>query len=99
MEELNRARRKLVNVDQEPAKRMLAILDIESDAVKMTSSRHPLSAVPGKIAHVVTPPAMLIPVTALNHDAEALGYTLSKMQKIGYTVLPVTAGKTGFDLA
>jgi hypothetical protein len=86
IKKLNRARRKLANVNQEPAKRLLTILDIESDAVQMASSRHPLSMALTKIISVVTPPAMLIPMTSLNHDAEVLRYMLPKMEGIGYTV-------------
>ncbi|MFC1999052.1 DUF58 domain-containing protein [Chloroflexota bacterium] len=85
---LNRTRRELANVDMEPAKHLLDILDIEVEAVKMSTSRHPLSAALGRITSVVAPPAMMVPITLFNHDAEALNYILPRMEGRGYRVFP-----------
>jgi len=89
---LSRTRRELANVEMEPAKRMLDILDMEVEAVKMSTSRHPLSSALGKIASVVAPPAMMVPITLFNHDAEALNYILPRMEGRGYKVFSSSVG-------
>ncbi|MFC1978771.1 DUF58 domain-containing protein [Chloroflexota bacterium] len=101
---LNRTRRKLANVDLEPARRLLAILDVENEAVKTSTSRHPLSAVLAKITSVVASPAMLVPITAFNHDVEALSFLLPRLEGMGYRVSPftgdaLTAARIGMNLS
>jgi len=99
---LNRTRRKLANVDLEPARRLLAVLDLEKEAVRTSTSRHPLSLALAKIASVVAPPAMLVPITSFNHDAEALSFLLPKLEARGYrmSALPTdaaTAARIGMN--
>jgi len=87
---LNRIRRKLANVDSESARRLLAVLDMENEAVKTSTSQHPLSQALAKITSVVAPPAMLVPITAVNHDAEALSFLLPRLEGKGYRLSPLT---------
>jgi len=90
VKKLNRTRRKLANVDLEPARRLLAILDVESEAVKTSTSRHPLSLALAKVTSVVVPPAMLVPITSFNHDTEVLSFLLPRLEGKGYRVSPLT---------
>jgi hypothetical protein len=88
---IKRTRRKLANVDMEPAKRLLEILDMEIDAARTSTSHHPLSLVINKVTSRVPPPATIVPITALNHDAEALSYLLPNLQARGYRILAAGA--------
>ncbi|MFC1951170.1 DUF58 domain-containing protein [Chloroflexota bacterium] len=84
---LNRTRRNLANVDLEPAKKLLEILDIEINAIRMSTSHHPLSLAINKVTSYVPPPATIVPITALNHDSEALSYLLPNLKARGYRIL------------
>ena len=94
---LNRTRKNLVNVDLEPAKRLLDILDIEIDAFKMSTSRHPLSLPMNRVTAYIPPPATIIPITALNHDAEALSYLLPELKARGYRIIDPGVNKKAFS--
>ena len=102
VKKLNKTRRELANVDLESARKLLAILDIEIEAVKMASSKHPLSVALSRITSIVTPPAMLVPITSFNHDTEALSHVLPRLERQGYLISPpvtdnLTASRIGIN--
>jgi hypothetical protein len=90
-------RKQLANVDLKSAKKLLYLLDIESEAIKEYTSEHPLSIALSQISNVIAPPAMMIPITAFNHDAEVLSLLLPKLEKRGYRVFPVSIDNAAAD--
>ena len=97
IEKINIARRQLANVDQQAAQKLVAFLDMEREVCRTASSHHPLSAALSKLVYFAAPPAMLVPITSFNHDAEVLSYMLPRLKERGYklTQLEATNAATG----
>ena len=81
----------LIDMEGEPARRLSEILKFEHEALQDNSRRHPVSNALEKEAKDTSPPATIIVVLLLNHDAEALSVTLENMRKRGYNIIRVEA--------
>ena len=88
---LLRSIEQLQRLEGEPARRLSEILKFEHEALQDNARRHPVSKALEKEAKGTSPPATIIVVSLLNHDAEALSVTLENMRKRGYNTIRVEA--------
>jgi len=88
---LLRSIEQLQRLEGEPARRLSEILKFEHEALQDAARRHPVSKALEKEAKDTSPPATIIVVSLLNHDAEALSVTLEKMRKRGYNTICLEA--------
>jgi hypothetical protein len=92
--DISRLKRNITLLNQatsEPAQRLLSLLDFERQAIEEAAKNHPLAlALSSAIKHT-PPPAVIVSVSQLNHDAEALLVTTDKLSRQGFTTIPVSA--------
>jgi len=73
----------------EAAQRLLSLLDFESRAVEKAAENHSATLALLRVTEPVRPPAMVVLVSQLNHDAEALQVTTEKLARRGFTTLSI----------
>lgn len=81
----------LSQVTSQPAQRLLSILRFEYEAIEEAAINHPATLALSRVSERVPPPAIIILVSRLNHDAEALLVATEKLSKRGFTTLRVGA--------
>ncbi len=81
----------LKRVTSKPAQRLLTMLDFEYQAIEEAAKGHPATIALLRSTKQVSPPAMIILVSQLNHDVEALLLTSKQLFKRGFTTIPVAA--------
>lgn len=69
------------------------MLDFEYRAIEEAAKRHPATLALSWTTRHVSPPAIIVLVSQLNHDAEALLVTREKLAKRGFTPISVEAAK------
>ena len=77
----------------EPTQRLLKILNFEYQAILEAAKNHPAVLALLLATKRLPPPAVIILVSKLNHDAEALSITSEKLSRLGFTTLPLEAAK------
>ena len=82
---LRRDIRRLKPVKSEPARRLLELLEFEYRAVEKTAREHLAMRVLLQVTGRVLPPASVIMITELNHDAEVLMVTGERLKKRGFS--------------
>lgn len=70
-----------------PGRRLLAMLEFEFRALRAAATNHPAALALGRVAALVSPPAIIVLVAGRSGDAEALLITLEKLSGRNYTVL------------
>lgn len=70
-----------------PAQRLLDILGFEYQAIEAAAKNHPATIALSWVAKHAPPPAVIILISQLNHDAEALLVTAEKLSKRGFTTM------------
>ncbi len=75
----------------EPAQRLLNMLNFEFQAIEEATKNHPATLALSLATEHTTPPAIIVSVTQLNHDAEALLITTDRLSKRGFTTMPIEA--------
>ncbi|MFC2060602.1 DUF58 domain-containing protein [Chloroflexota bacterium] len=79
----------LKQVTSEPGQRLLGMLDFEYRAIEQIAKKHPATLALSQVTDHITPPAMILVVSQLNHDAEALLLISEKLSKRRFTILPI----------
>jgi len=79
----------LKQVTSQSGQRMLSILDFEYQAIKEAAKNHPATLALSRTTKHVPLPAIIVLVSQLNHDAEALLVTTEKLSKRGFTTIPI----------
>jgi uncharacterized protein (DUF58 family) len=90
--DIARIRRNISQLKQagsEPAHKLLDILNFEHHAIEEVARNHPATLALTATARQVPAPAMILLVSQLNHDAEAVLVTGEKLARRRYTTLPV----------
>lgn len=88
----------LKQVASEPAQRLLNMLDFEYQAIEEAAKNHPATLALSVVIEHTLPPAIIVLVSQLNHDAEALMVITEKLSRRGFTTIPIEAAKSGRDL-
>jgi hypothetical protein len=81
--------RQLKEAESEPAKRLLDILRFEHRSIEEMSRNHPATAALLAATKEVPTPAMIILVSQLNHDAEAMLVNAEKLSRRRFTTVPI----------
>jgi hypothetical protein len=83
----------LKQVTSEPGQRLLSMLNFEYQAIEQAAKNHPATLALLRIAEHIPPPAIIVLVSQLNDDAEALLVTGEKLTRRGFTTLSLEAAK------
>ena len=81
--------RQLQPADSEPAQRLLDILNFEHHSIEEAARSHPATLALVSATGQVPAPAMILLVSQLNHDVEAILVTAEKLAKRRFTTLPI----------
>ncbi len=81
--------RQLQQTDSEPAQRLLGILNFEHRSIEEVAKSHPATIAMTAAARQIPAPAMILLVSQLNHDAEAVLVTAEKLAKRRFTTVPI----------
>lgn len=81
----------LKKAESKPAQRLLGILDFEHHSIEEGAKSHPATIALSATTRQVPAPAMVLLVSQLNHDAEAILVTSEKLSKIRFTTIPIEA--------
>ncbi len=79
----------LKRATSEPAQRLLNMLNFEYQALEKATKNHPATLALTMVTKQAPPPATILLVSQLNHDAEALSVTTEKLARRAFTTLPV----------
>ena len=79
----------LKQVTSQPAQELLNILGFEYRAIEEAAKNNPLMLALSRATKQVLPPAVIVMVSQLNHDAEALLVNSERLVKRGFTTVPV----------
>jgi len=79
----------LKQVTSEPAQRLLNMLSFEYQAMEEAAKNHPATLALSLAMRHTPPPAIIVLVSQLNHDAEALLVTTEKLSRRGFATIPV----------
>ncbi len=79
----------LKRVTSKPAQRLLSMLDFEYKAIEEAAEGHPATLALSQSTKQVSPPAIIMLVSQLNHDVEAVRLTTEKLSKRGFTIMPL----------
>jgi len=79
----------LKRVTSKPAQRLLSMLNFEYQAIEEAAKNHPANLALSRSTKQVSPPAIIVLVSQLNHDAEALLVTTKKLSNRGFTIMPI----------
>lgn len=94
--DIAKIRRNIVHLKQaesEPARRLLGMLDFEYRAIEEAARNHPATIALTAATRQAPAPAMILLVSQLNHDAEAILVTAEKLSRRNFTTIPVDAAK------
>ncbi len=80
---------KLKQTESEPARRLLDVFNFEHRSIEEAARNNPATLALTRTTRQVRPPAMILLVSQLNHDAEALLVTAEKLAKRKFTTVPV----------
>jgi len=81
--------RQLQQTDSEPAQRLLDILNFEHRSIEEVARNHPATLALTSATRQVPAPAMILLVSQLNHDAEAILVTAEKLARRRFATLPI----------
>ena len=90
--DIARIRRNINQLEQTesgPAHKLLDILNFEHLAIEEVARNHPATLALTGTARQVPAPAMILLISQLNHDVEAVLVTGEKLARRKYTTLPV----------
>jgi uncharacterized protein (DUF58 family) len=80
---------KLKLIESEPARRLLDIFNFEHRSIEEAARSNPATLALTRTTKQVRPPAMILLISQLNHDAEALLVTAEKLARRKFTTVPV----------
>jgi len=70
---------------------LLQILQFEYQAMEAAANNHPLTQALSLVTKRLTPPGVVLLVSRLNHDVEALPVITHQLSRRGFTIMPVEA--------
>ena len=79
----------LKRATSEPAQQLLNILNFEYQAIEKTAKNHPATLALSSVAEQAPPPATIVLISTLHHDAEALLVTTEKLSRREFTTIPI----------
>ncbi len=79
----------LKRATSEPAQRLLSMLDFEYRAIEQAAKNHPATIALSQVARHVPPPAIIVVVSQMNHDAEAMLVATDKLTRRGFTTIRI----------
>jgi hypothetical protein len=78
---------RLQQVASEPGQRLLNMLNFEYQAIEQAVKNHPATLAMLQVSEQISSPAIMVLVSQLNHDAEALMVTGERLTRKGFTIL------------
>ena len=81
----------LKQAESEPAQRLLEMLNFECRALEEAARTHPATVAISTVTEHAPTPAMIIMLSRLNHDAEAIVVTTERLSKRDFTIIPPQA--------
>ena len=90
--DIKRLRRSITELEKsptKPAKKLAEILKLEYQILQETAKEHPAERALTKAAEGTPAPAVIIVVSPLSHDTDALAVTLEKLERKGYSTVIV----------
>ncbi len=90
--DLNKIRRNIARLGQaksESAQRLLDIFNFEYHAIEETARNHPATIALSSVATHIPSPAMILLVSQLNHDNEAIMVTTEKLSRREFITIPL----------
>lgn len=81
----------LRRAESEPAQRLLEMLNFECRATEEAARTHPATVAISLVTEHAPTPAMIIMLSRLNHDAEAIAVTTERLSKREFTIIPPQA--------
>ncbi|GAJ08718.1 unnamed protein product, partial [marine sediment metagenome] len=93
IKKLRRNIAQLKPLTSEPAQRLLNILNFEYQAIEEAAKNHPATQALSFATKRLEPPAIIILVSQLNHDTEALLVVSEKLSRRGFTTLPLEVAR------
>ncbi|HEX74233.1 MAG TPA: DUF58 domain-containing protein [Dehalococcoidia bacterium] len=94
--DISQLRRNIVLLKQatsKPAQQLSNILDFEHRAMEEAAMNNPATLALSTVAKYAPSPAIIILVSQLNHDTEALTITTERLSKRGFTSIPVESAR------
>ncbi|MFC2019131.1 DUF58 domain-containing protein [Chloroflexota bacterium] len=88
---LRRNMSQLRQVSSEPAQRLLEILHFEYQAMESAANNHPLAQALAQVTKRLPPPGVVLLVSKLNHDVEAVPVITHRLSRRGFSIMPVAA--------
>ena len=79
----------LKRATSEPAQRLLGMLDFEYRAIERAARNHTATTALSQVVRRISPPAIIVLVSQMGHDAEALLVTTDKLTRRGFTTLRI----------
>ena len=76
-----------------PAQRLLSMLNFEYRAIEEAAKNHPATLALSVVTEHTPPPAIILLVSQLSHEAEASVITLEKLSRRGFTAIPMETVK------
>jgi hypothetical protein len=80
---------RLRQVESEPAQRLLDIFEFEYRTIEEAANNHPATIALSAAAEQSPTPAVILLISPLNHDAEAVMVTTEKLSRRKFTTMPV----------
>jgi hypothetical protein len=94
--DIGQLRRNIILLNQatsQPSQQLSNILDFERQAMEEAAKNNPSTLALSTVAKYAPSPAIIILVSQLNHDTEALTITTEVLSKKGFTYIPVEAAR------
>ena len=90
--DIARLRRNIAHLKQaksKPAHRLLDMLNFEYRAIEQTARQHPATTALSLVTKQAPVPAIILLVSQLNHDTEAIMVTTEKLSRREFTTIPI----------
>jgi len=94
--DISKLRRNIAQLKQttsEPGQRLLNMLNFEYKAIERAAKNNPATFALSRVIEHISPPAIIVLVSSLNHDTEALLVTSEKFTRRGFTTLSMEVAK------
>jgi len=94
--DISKLRRNIAHLKQatsEPGQRLLSMFNFEYQAIEQAAKNHPATLALSQVTEHIPPPAIIVLVSQLNHDAEALLVTGERLTRRGFATLSTEAAK------
>ncbi len=92
---MSRLRRNIVllkRATSEPAQRLLSMLDFEYQAIEQAAKTHAATVALSQVVKRISSPAIIVLVSQMSHDDEALLVATDKLTQRGFTTLRIEEG-------